>query len=54
MESNSSSCKEKTLTSFWLICEFELLEISAEFVHRSRGDVPDLEELSFLHANNSQ
>ena len=54
IESNSSSCEEKTLASFWLICEFELLETSVEFVHRSGGHVPELEELLFWHSDNSQ
>ena len=34
--------------------EFELLETSAEFVHRSGAHVPELEELPFSFANNSQ
>ena len=54
IESNSSSCEEKTMGSFWLICLFALLETSAEFVHRSGEPVPELEGLLFSHANNSQ
>ena len=41
---------KKTLFSFCLICEFELLETSAEFVHRSGGQISELEELFFTHA----
>lgn len=36
MESDFPSCEEKTLVSFWLICELQLLKISVEFVQRSK------------------
>ena len=54
MESNSSSCEEKALASFSLTWKFELLENSAEFVHRTGGHVFELQELLLPHANNSQ
>ena len=40
--------------SFSLICEFELLKTSAEFVHGTGGHVFELEELLFSHTSSSK